>query len=199
MDEPGGRLIHEEELRPADSPQAQCVALSRQRDGDKWRIRAADSPQAQCSALSHFTATGFVFNAREEVLLVKHRKLGVWLPPGGHVEENELPDDAVLREIREETGVTADILPNRLGIVPSGCRELETPFLILLEDIAGDGSHNHIDLIYLCTTQDETLTPDYSEVDDAAWFTESGLEGLETFENVLQTAEKAFAAVRNLS
>jgi ADP-ribose pyrophosphatase YjhB (NUDIX family) len=33
------------------------------------------------------------------VLLVYHRKLAMWLPPGGHVEPNELPDDAAVREV----------------------------------------------------------------------------------------------------
>ncbi len=143
----------------------------------------------------HFTATGIVFNPQNEVLLIKHRKLGVWLPPGGHVEANELPDDAVLREILEETGVTAAILPNRLGIDPQGCRELETPFLILLEDILGDGSHNHIDLIYLCSAADITLRPDYNEVSDAGWFSADRIGELDTFDNVRDTMEKAFAAV----
>ena len=60
----------------------------------------------------HFTATGIVLNDAHQVLMIRHKKLGVWLPPGGHVEENELPDEAVLREVLEETGIQARILPN---------------------------------------------------------------------------------------
>jgi len=36
-----------------------------------------------------FTATGFVFNEHDEILMVKHKKLGVWLPPGGHIRRKE--------------------------------------------------------------------------------------------------------------
>jgi len=50
---------------------------------------------------SHFTSTGFVFSRDRKILMIKHKKLGVWLPPGGHIDENELPCDAVVREIAE--------------------------------------------------------------------------------------------------
>ena len=56
---------------------------------------------------NHFTATGLVFNNSGEILMIKHKKLGVWLPPGGHIDENELLCEAVIREIFEETGIVA--------------------------------------------------------------------------------------------
>ena len=104
--------------------------------------------------INHFTATGIVFNSGNQILMIHHNKLRVWLPPGGHIEENELPDDAVLREIFEETGIRAKILSGKqnldLSISDNHCRELERPFTILLEDIEGNGTHNHIDMIYIC-------------------------------------------------
>jgi 8-oxo-dGTP diphosphatase len=47
--------------------------------------------------IRHFTASGIVL-ADEQVLLVEHRKLGMWLYPGGHIEPDEDPVQAVLRE-----------------------------------------------------------------------------------------------------
>lgn len=142
----------------------------------------------------HFTATGIVFNRRGEVLLIKHKKLHVWLPPGGHVEGNELPDDTVLREIYEETGIRAEILPNRRGLSLPGdhARELETPFAVLLVDIERDDSHNHIDLVCLCRATTDTLVPDDNEVTDAGWFSSEEISRLDMFDNVRKTI--AYAA-----
>jgi ADP-ribose pyrophosphatase YjhB (NUDIX family) len=142
----------------------------------------------------HFTATGIVFNNRDEVLLIKHKKLHVWLPPGGHIENNELPDETVIREIYEETGVRATIVSSQRNLDllnDPNCEELATPFLVLLEDIKGDGSHMHIDLIYLCTTTDMELTPNHHEVSEIGWFSYGEVSNLATYENVYKSISNA--------
>jgi len=65
---------------------------------------------------NHFTATGIVFNSINEILMIHHNKLKVWLPPGGHIDKNEVPDNAVLREIYEETGISAKLIPNNRNL-----------------------------------------------------------------------------------
>jgi ADP-ribose pyrophosphatase YjhB (NUDIX family) len=137
---------------------------------------------------NHFTATGVVFNANGNVLMIKHKKLGVWLPPGGHVDENELPDRAVLREIREETGVEAEIFYDKQLNYEY---VLARPFVVLLEDIEGDGTHNHIDLVYICHAVNDTLTPLETEVDGIGWFTPEEVAELDTFKNVRETVAAA--------
>lgn len=62
------------------------------------------------SVIKHFTASGLVSDSHGRFLLHHHPKLGIWLPPGGHIEENEEPQDAVLREIHEETGLECRIV-----------------------------------------------------------------------------------------
>ena len=52
----------------------------------------------------HFTVAVFVV-WQERVLLHRHAKLGMWLPPGGHIEPDELPDDAAVREVEEEYAI----------------------------------------------------------------------------------------------
>jgi len=144
--------------------------------------------------INHFTATGIVYNQKNEILMIKHNKLKVWLPPGGHIDENELPDDALLREIYEETGIKAKIMPDKQGlsILNEGCRELARPFAILLENIEGDGTHNHIDLVYLCAAESEELAPQESEVSGIGWFSLEEFLELDTFENVRKTVISSY-------
>ena len=56
-----------------------------------------------------FTATVYILN-EERVLLIQHRKLGKWLPPGGHIDPNETPPEAAKREVLEETGLEVELI-----------------------------------------------------------------------------------------
>lgn len=99
----------------------------------------------------HFTATGFVIHD-DSALLHWHRKVGMWLPPGGHIEPNEDPVQAVLREIREETGVRAEVVPTSAALALDYPKHVHAPFAIMVEDIddPAQGYHQHIDMIYFC-------------------------------------------------
>lgn len=87
---------------------------------------------------------------RSRVLLHEHPKLGLWLPPGGHVERNELPDDAAVREVLEESGVRVTLV-HEPAIVAPGPRQLARPRGVQLEAIGAN--HEHIDLIYFATPE----------------------------------------------
>jgi 8-oxo-dGTP pyrophosphatase MutT (NUDIX family) len=134
----------------------------------------------------HFTASAFVLTPERRILLIEHRKLGVWLYPGGHIESQETPDAAVVREVREETGVAIEILcpPDRaLDDASAGVTALHTPYRILCEYIPeANDPHYHIDLIYLCTPLDEQTVPS-AERAGAAYFTSQESEQLKLFPN----------------
>jgi len=137
--------------------------------------------------------SGIVFNPEGKILMIKHKKLGVWLPPGGHVENDESPDDAVFREIFEETGIKTEIISIKLGVAESDetCVELASPLVVLLEDINGKVPHKNIDLIYVCMSKNSTITPNLQEVDDARWFSAQEIETLETNENIIKVIYRA--------
>ena len=101
--------------------------------------------------IRHFTSTGFVVH-RNRVLLHWHPKVCEWLPPGGHVNENEDPVQAVLREIEEEAGVRAEIVPTGPRLDLEYPTQIQAPFTIMAEDIQDpvEGYHQHIDMIYFC-------------------------------------------------
>lgn len=111
----------------------------------------------------HFTATGFVVR-NGATLLHWHKRLGQWMPPGGHIEADEDPVQAVLREIREETGIVAEVIPTAPVMEFDYPGQLPAPYTILIEDIPGPGEpHKHIDLIYFCRPLDGA---DHDQVDD---------------------------------
>jgi 8-oxo-dGTP diphosphatase len=51
-----------------------------------------------------------ILNESGEVLLCHRRDLDLWNAPGGRVEAGESPWEAVVREIREEVGVQAEVI-----------------------------------------------------------------------------------------
>ena len=62
-----------------------------------------------------FGSQGLIYNAnRKEVLLVKRVRDGYWVIPGGSIEEGETVEEAVIREVREETGYNVKVL-SRVG------------------------------------------------------------------------------------
>lgn len=137
--------------------------------------------------IRHFTASGIVVNSDDKVLLVKHKKLGKWIYPGGHLEPNETPDECVLREIFEETKIKAEIIDTRNHqLADEKVSVLHNPYAILHERIdKGDKeTHFHIDLVYLCKiVGSESFQRDKNEADDIGYFSLTELENLEMFHN----------------
>ena len=98
----------------------------------------------------HFTATGFVVEG-DRTLLHWHKRLQQWVPPGGHIEPDEDPLQAVLREVQEETGIAAAVIPAAPVLPFPYPGQVPPQNAILIEDSAEPGErHQHIDLIYFC-------------------------------------------------
>ena len=99
----------------------------------------------------HFTATAFVVH-ESKILLHWHPKVQAWLPPGGHIDDNEDPVQAVLREVTEETGIRSQVVSTGPVLDLDYPVQVTPPFTIMVEDIRDpvDGHHQHIDMIYFC-------------------------------------------------
>lgn len=93
--------------------------------------------------------------------------------PGGHVDENEDPAQAVLREINEETGIACEIVPDERFVHQSeNVNTLARPFAILQEDVPEGGETvQHIDFIYVLRplTDPDRIVPQDGEVTGAKW------------------------------
>ena len=138
----------------------------------------------------HFTVAVFVVRDGK-VLLHWHRKLGMWLPPGGHIERDELPDEAAVREVLEETGVEVDLVGERREDVEDPV-QLHRPAGVQLEDI-GPG-HQHIDLIYFARPKGSTDIRDEFSADRVGWYAPEDWNAMAVNAEVRGWCEKALAS-----
>lgn len=111
---------------------------------------------------------GYIFH-KDKVLLIHHRKLGLWLPVGGHIEENETPDQALLREIKEETGIDVEMM-NKSNLPVEGNTKcnLATPFYVNIHSV---GNHDHCCLFYVCKAINPEKLKINKELKNFEWFT----------------------------
>jgi 8-oxo-dGTP pyrophosphatase MutT (NUDIX family) len=134
---------------------------------------------------THVTASAIVVGERG-VVLHRHRRLHRWLQPGGHVDPGETPEEAVLRECREETGLSV--------AHPAG-----GPVLVHVDVHPAADGHVHLDLRYLVWAPDEDPAPAPGESQDVAWFTWDDAVDLsdEALEGALRSARRLIEASRS--
>ncbi len=111
--------------------------------------------------LYDFTTSAFIMHPTEKkILLLLHNKIGKWLQPGGHIELNEDPLQALTHELEEETGLTPDqytiIEPADSPKASGGHKLLPLPFYFNTHHF--DDTHRHIDICYLAKSKTENLT-----------------------------------------
>ena len=92
-----------------------------------------------------FTVAIFVVHDGK-ILLIHHRQLDQWLPLGGHIELDEDPEQAALREAKEESGLEVELLGERPPTTGPGTRALIAPRFLDIHRI--NETHEHIGMIY---------------------------------------------------
>lgn len=98
---------------------------------------------------------------RRTVLLADHVKSGLWLPPGGHVDDGEDPRATVVREAAEELGIDGAFHPS-FG---------DDPLFLTVTDTVDVPSHTDVTFWFLlAAAQDMPLVPDPREAHEVRWF-----------------------------
>lgn len=120
---------------------------------------ALADPFSETAAPVHVTGSAIVVGARG-VLLHRHKRLGIWLQPGGHVDAGETPWDAARRETLEETGIDAAL----------GGTDAAGPELAHVDVHPGPRGHTHLDLRYLLDGGAADPSPPAGESQEVAWF-----------------------------
>ncbi|MGH3773681.1 MAG: NUDIX hydrolase [Pseudonocardiaceae bacterium] len=118
--------------------------------------------------VKHSTASVFLFARAEgawRVGLIRHPRLGKWMLPGGHVEADENPAEAALREVAEETGLAARLLSGPGLDEPDGANEpsVITPLWIVEQHVRAEQRepepHIHVDHLYLALAEATAPVP----------------------------------------
>jgi len=113
---------------------------------------------------------------KNKVLLRKHDKYGIWLAVGGHIELNEDPNQAALREVKEEVGLDVLLLDTRqYKENRKGFNELITP--VCLNRHAISDTHEHINMGYFAKSFSDKVIPE-NPSDQWKWCDKSDIETL---------------------
>ena len=133
------------------------------------------------------TATVYVIN-QGRVLLHQHKKYKTWFPLGGHIEADEFPHEAAVREVKEESGFDIELIDTEIApdIELSRVKRIPTPFCLLHEGI--DSSENFFDFIFIAETKEELPHPSKGESKEFKWFSYEELVEAEIKTHVKNTA-----------
>src|SRR5213592_1667908 len=122
-----------------------------------------------------FTVAIFVVH-KGKVLLIHHRKLDKWLPLGGHIELDEDPEIAALREAKEESGFDVELIGERPPTTEPGTRALIAPRFLDIHRITD--THEHIGMIYWARPKGGSLALAVAEHHHIGWFSSAQLDQL---------------------
>ena len=138
------------------------------------------------------TTNAFIFY-ENKLLVVHHKKLGIWLHPGGHVDENESFLEALIREIKEEVGLSVEIISNNKFKTNKyeHVKEEPTPFRVSVSV-----NKRAIRLDYVAKTNTNKITLQEQELLDYKWITEEEINELNTSPLFKELAHEAFKIIR---
>ncbi|MBS0651685.1 MAG: NUDIX hydrolase [Verrucomicrobia bacterium] len=144
-------------IQPLDLQEAEHLLFTQkwiESGADIFRIAKPDIPDTHL--VSYFL---LLDQGQNQLLLTDHKKSGLWLPSGGHVEPNEHPNDTVERELLEELGTQAGFLSH------------EPVFLTVTKTVGKTAGHTDVSLWYVLKgNASETLKYDEEEFHQIQWF-----------------------------
>jgi len=160
----------------------------RRHPGESERVRRfrrlLEGPEAllRTGRPGHITASALVLDPeRTKALLVRHRKLGIWLQPGGHVDGSRHWEQAARRELREETGLAECRGDGRI-------LDLDIHAIPARKD---EDAHDHYDVRFLFTADPGHPLRLSDESTDLRWVDADRIAEFTMEESILRMLRKA--------
>ena len=145
-----------------------------------------------------YTADVFIVH-RGKVLLRMHDKYHLWLVPGGHIELDEDPNEAAIREVKEEVGLDIKLWDGNIGPIQNDSRvRVLIPPVSMNRHSIGD-RHEHISLVYFATTPHDGVVVDEAHGDAShewRWFTREELDTTDIPQNIREYAKFALDTIK---
>lgn len=141
--------------RPVDARERASIASFVQ------QLDSLERPFDEDAGPVHVTGSAIVVGAKG-VVLHRHKRLGLWLQPGGHIDAGETPWEAARREAIEETGLPVEFAASHL--------DGDLPRLVHVDVHPGPRGHTHLDLRYLLEAPAVAPSPPAGESQDVRWF-----------------------------
>ncbi len=141
--------------------------------------------------LIDFTVEVFIVH-KNKVLLRKHDKYGIWLGIGGHVEPHEDPNQAIIREAKEEVGLDIELdralFPETFKTI--NYQELVPPYFLNRHNI--NSTHEHVTMTYFATVKNPKIKEGGKEKSgEIKWFNIDELKKIGLSPGIKFYAEKA--------
>ena len=135
--------------------------------------------------MRHFCASVFVMDIpKKKILLVKHKKFNRWVQPGGHIESEETPEEAAIREVYEETGLKIELLGEHFP------REDDFIRPLAIQKNRNKQGDLHIDIVYVAVPlKEQSLIFDEKESLAIGWFSRNDLENISVFPGIKITMD----------
>jgi 8-oxo-dGTP diphosphatase len=144
-----------------------------------------------------FTVEAFIVY-KNKILLRMHDKFHIWMSVGGHIELDEDPEQAIIREIKEETGLEVELYGEKPDYHDLEYKAIRTPRYVGKHHV--NNIHQHVVFVYFAKSKTDIVNESLLEHErgvEMKWFTKEEIENMDLRPNIKYYALEALRELSN--